>query len=132
MKSDLTLAVVDDDLIYHRVVKRLLQTCNFEGQLIFYKNGLEAYEALSQTNSEAGLPHIILLDINMPVWDGWDFLNEYQQLKLPLEPAIYVVSSTVNPDEISRAVRYPGVRGFVEKPLDAGKISRIISETVPG
>lgn len=128
MNTELNLAVIDDDLIYHRVVKRLLQTCNYSGKLFTYKNGREAYEAFSQNsgNPEA-LPHIILLDINMPVWDGWDFLNEYKKLSLSHKPVIYVVSSTTNPDEIKRATTYSCVRDFVEKPLNAGKIMEMIA-----
>ena len=70
------------------------------------------------------LPDYILLDINMPIMNGWEFLDEYKRLNI--DPAgkskIFIISSSVFSNDINKARSYPLVKDFISKPLNVDKI----------
>jgi CheY-like chemotaxis protein len=71
---------------------------------------------------------MILLDVNMPQMNGWDFLEEYE--KLPLQAIaktkVYIVSSSINNRDIEKSKTYKTVSGFISKPLDTEKMNEIL------
>lgn len=76
----------------------------------------------------AGIPSLILLDINMPGMNGWEFLEEYQ--KLPREAqqksAIFMLTTSSNPNDFERAKKEPALKGFVSKPLTEEMFDEIV------
>jgi CheY-like chemotaxis protein len=75
------------------------------------------------------LPDIIFVDLSMPVMDGWEFLDEYTQLQSKLSKSIelFIVSSSISPQEVERSKTYPAVLDFLIKPVAKGKIAEIMS-----
>lgn len=73
------------------------------------------------------LPDVIFLDLNMPVLDGWGFLEEYLLLepKMSKKIEIYIVSSSISPSELERSQRIPVVTDFLTKPLSRSKFVEI-------
>jgi CheY-like chemotaxis protein len=92
-------------------------------------NGKYAIEQLSdiQRKDPNKLPDYILLDINMPIMNGWEFLDEYKRLNLdPLgKSKIYIISSSVFSNDINKARSYPLVKDFISKPLNVEKIKEL-------
>ena len=80
-----------------------------------------------QKKDPANLPDYILLDINMPIMNGWEFLDEYTRLNLdPLgKSKIFIISSSVFSNDINRARSYPLVKSFISKPLSVEKIKEL-------
>jgi CheY-like chemotaxis protein len=118
-----TVCIVDDDPIYVFTTKQKLQVGNFCNNILIYNNGKEAFEALKALiENNNTLPDVILLDLNMPVWDGWDFLDEFQTIKANKKIAIYIVSSSDNPDDIARSKSYHIVNDFIIKPITIEKL----------
>lgn len=98
---------------------------SFSERIISYKNGREAIDDLSRRiRSGEAFPEIILLDINMPVMNGWEFLDALSQ-EATATFRLYVVSSSVNPEDIRRAESYPIVSGFISKPLPPEALDEI-------
>lgn len=120
MKKFNKVLLVEDDPITVMVCDRILKMNNFGDSIITKINGQEAMNYLHEliNNSEA-LPEIIFLDINMPVMNGWDFLNELKSLKSKISapPKVYMLSSTVDPEDSKRSKFYEEVIGFISKPL---------------
>lgn len=121
------LCIIDDDPIYLMLAKRLISIHQFSGLVLEYKNGNEAYLALKRLKDQnEKFPDIILLDINMPIWDGWDFLNEIIKLDFDNKTDIYIVSSSTGADDIQKSKRYPQIKKFLTKPLKIEDIQSIL------
>jgi len=129
MKKFNEVFVVDDDKIYHFILKKLLKKNKIEVNSHFFENGQEAIERL-MINSERGynLPDLILLDINMPVMDGWQFLEEFKKIKEKLNKntTIYMISSSNSYADLQRAKQFPEeVMDYFMKPVSFDDINRI-------
>ncbi|WP_306568091.1 response regulator [Flavobacterium lindanitolerans] len=129
MKKFNDVFVVDDDKVYHFILKNLLKRNNIEVNSRFFENGHDAIEGLKE-NSKNGttLPDLILLDINMPVMDGWQFLEEFRKIKgtLNKETVIYMVSSSNSPLDLNKAKDFPNeIQDYFLKPVCLEDICRI-------
>ncbi|MGL2966405.1 response regulator [Flavobacterium sp. XGLA_31] len=123
--------VVDDDKIFHFIIKKLLASSNIDVTPAFFENGLQAIEGIKNKlqNGETP-PDLILLDINMPVLDGWQFLEEFKILKeqIQKEIAIYIISSSDNTVDIDRAKDFEEeVTDYYLKPVTVEAIRSIFS-----
>lgn len=111
--------LIEDNLIDQLVIKQLLKKMLdvTETEVNITNNGVEALQWLSTHQDMKQL--IILLDIQMPVMNGFDFLNAYDKLNDELKKVIqiYVLSSTLDQDEIKKINENNYVRGFLNKPL---------------
>lgn len=110
--------LIEDNLIDQLVIKQLLKKFLDVTEVNITNNGLEALQWLSNhENLQQSL--IILLDIQMPVMNGFEFLNAYDKLssEFKKEVQIYVLSSTLDPDEIEQINKNNYVTAFLNKPL---------------
>jgi CheY-like chemotaxis protein len=123
------VAVIDDDSVYQFTASRTLQATQLTNKVLQFHNGSEALLFLRNgANGAQPLPDIIFLDINMPITDGWAFLEEFHELKsrLSKEIKIYMVSSSIDPRDRSRAHAYPEVTDYMEKPISMSKFSELL------
>lgn len=115
--------IIDDDPIHIFVTTDEIDKTDLFDTVISYKNGKEAFEALSEVHrNKERLPDLILLDLNMPIWDGWDFLDEFTQLKLDDKIVILIITSSNDPADIRRSKEYERVQNLVIKPITADKL----------
>ena len=115
--------IIDDDPVFIFGLKFLLNMENFAQQIKTFPNGEEAIAELQKTKK---LPEIIFLDLNMPVMDGWEFLDWFvlQEKLAPI--AIYVTSSSIDPRDLDRVKKYGSkIRGYLYKPLHKEQIDNI-------
>ena len=121
MKKKIEIAcIIDDDDIYVYGVKKLIQLKQLCENLMVFGNGHEALNYLKPIiNTPSLLPDIILLDINMPVMDGWEFVEEFTKLHSNPEKkvTIYMISSSVNPRDIERSKGISGISKYMIKPI---------------
>lgn len=120
MKSIQSLLLVDDDSFYQFATRSIIQQTALVSQVKIFSNGLDAINFLKAIRHKPKeLPQVILLDIFMPVMDGWEFLEEYKALQLkPEKPiVIYMVSSSIDPRDIERVRTIPSVSGYIIKPI---------------
>jgi CheY-like chemotaxis protein len=123
------VCLIDDDSIYVMLAKRLISLNNLSNTVSEYADGREAFQALQKlhANGEA-LPDVIFLDVNMPIWDGWDFLDEFGKLDLALFPEIYIVTSSSHSLDLEKAASYSIVRRSLNKPLELDDLVSILRE----
>ena len=120
-----SILLVDDDeaanFLHTMIIKQLDCTEN----IITKENGVEALEYLTSTiDGIYPQPDLILLDINMPIMDGWEFLEEYEKLKDDqlAKSVIVMLTTSLNPDDRKKAEVIPDISGFISKPLSRIKL----------
>ena len=124
---------IDDDQITLMLCEMIIKKAAFAEEIITSNNGREGLTWFSnffknkKTGSNEVPPQIIFLDLNMPIINGWDFLEDYLMKyadRLP-ETKIVILSSTVNPEDFSRANRYEIVIDFINKPLTIEELDEL-------
>lgn len=124
------ILLVDDDDVTNFLSKELLRL-NLPNIITYTtQNGQEALHFLAEQSSNT-LPDVILLDINMPVMDGWDFLYVFETLRLQNEDLekiiVFMFTSSVYHEDINKAKSFSSVKNIYSKPLDEKNISEIIN-----
>lgn len=120
-----TIWVVDDDPIYQIIVNKIIKKSELFLSVSSFKNGKYAIDALKKIlEKEETLPNIILLDINMPIMDGWEFMDEMNTLKSQIkEPIqIYIVSSSIASEDKNKAKNYPEIIAYLSKPINSNDL----------
>ncbi len=126
MKKKLdSILLIDDDEMVNYLNKFVIKHANLTEKIVTSLNGKEALEFLSNTeklesNGDTKVhPLLIFLDINMPVMDGWEFMEAYQKMDLSQKDKIIIVmlTTSANPDDRSRAKIFPEINEFRNKPL---------------
>jgi len=113
------------------LTKKTIESAHVNTNIKVFGNGKDAIDYLERSIPHTELlPELILLDLSMPIMDGWGFLEEYIQLRpsLPKPIAIYIVSSSISPHDMRRAKDISAVTDFVIKPITKEKFSEIISQ----
>jgi len=122
---DLILCV-DDDPITLMLCKMVIAKSSFASEIITAQNGEEAlnyFDDLKLNNLGAEIkkyPSLVFLDLNMPVMDGWEFLDHFSKEEYTSafkNTKIIVLSSTIDPNDIEKSKTYPMVLDFLSKPI---------------
>ena len=120
--------VIDDDEIFLYWTTKIMQEINFCGETLIYRNGQEALNGLTaMVKKEGKLPQILLLDINMPLMDGWGFLKQFEHLikKVETKVLIYIVTSSVDLADLIKAKEFSIVHNYILKPLSVDNLMEI-------
>jgi len=125
------ILLVDDDYTTNFLNTRLLKHLDPTVQVLTALNGQEALDMLG-THCQPpgpGCPALIFLDINMPVMDGFGFLEAYQHLPQGQRPGTVVVmlTTSVNPHDLARLERLP-IAGLLPKPLTESKVAQVLAD----
>lgn len=124
-----SVCVVDDDTIYQFTTARMIQLVDESVRVMSFGDGEQAIRHIhAHLDNAEMLPDMILLDINMPLMDGWEFLKAYDQIKDRLGKAIkiYVVSSSIDERDVSRARSINHVVDYVEKPVTTDRLRELL------
>ena len=124
------LFIVDDDKLFSMILKKSLVKAGFMDDLATFTNGLDAINYIKEHSAEeTKLPNTILLDINMPIMDGWQFLDEFEKLCLALPKGIriFILSSSIFPADIEKSKQYESVSEYLVKPVAKEKLEEIVS-----
>nr|WP_315145635.1 response regulator [uncultured Flavobacterium sp.] len=121
MKMLETILFIDDDLITLMLCKMVISKASFSKEIATAKNGEEAlkyFDTLKTTNS-INKPQLIFLDLNMPVMNGWEFLDSFntEEYAAFQKTKIVILSSTIDPADLERSKKYPMVIDFLSKPI---------------
>lgn len=114
-----------DDNFLHQLIIEESGLCN---HVRVVENGIKALSYLRQQDTDYIRPDVILLDINMPGMNGFEFLQEYESLSLDLRAhvVLMMLTTSLNPDDETRAHRFANVRGYRNKPLTRDMLENIV------
>lgn len=122
---------VDDDPITLLLTKMVIDKTAFAKEIITAKSGDEAmsyFESLIVFNTQS-YPKVILLDLNMPVMGGWEFLDNFTKKDLPVvfkNTKVFILSSSIDPLDIEKSKTYPIVIDFISKPITKEKLEKLM------
>jgi CheY-like chemotaxis protein len=121
MKKKLNcILLIDDDKATNFINERVIKKLDCTKRIVTVYNGAEALEFLSiEENGNLLQPDLIFLDINMPVMDGWEFLEHYRKLheNKKAKVVLLMLTTSLNPDDVKKANKIQEVKGFKNKPL---------------
>ena len=124
-----TVAIIDDDDIYQFATKKFIKATNLIESIYTFFDGEEAIDYFKlHKHDNTKLPDIIFLDLNMPIIDGWQFLEDYSLFKdeIKKEIIIYIVTSSINPDDLIKARSIRGISDYLVKPMTTKKFLEIL------
>jgi len=132
MKNVQLCCIIDDDPIFIYGTKRIMKEVNFAESILVYNNGQDALDGLMEKcKAKEPLPDVIFLDLNMPIMNGWEFLDEFKDCRSETSKKIiiYIISSSVDPRDLERVQNYQQVDTYILKPITPEDLAKIIGAT---
>ena len=124
MKNKITY-VIDDDKLSIKLMSMLIAKNNFCEEITSFHNPQNALDELKNNAKDPSkLPDVILLDLNMPVLDGWQFLDEFILVEFTKKIIVFIVSSSIDPSDLEMAKNYPIIKDYIIKPLSSEKLKQ--------
>lgn len=125
------ILIIDDHLIDVFITSKIIDSIHFAKKVLEYNSPFMALDYLRKNETEPEwIPDLIMLDINMPLVDGFRFMKEFDGLgeNVKKKTRVVFLSSSLNPSEIERAEKNPYVLKFITKPLTADKLKQLVSK----
>ncbi|MGB6038180.1 MAG: response regulator [Cryomorphaceae bacterium] len=123
--------LVDDDPIFQFGVERIVRSMSQLIELKVFNHGVAVLDFFDQAKDEE-LPDIMLLDLNMPIMNGWQVIQKMTEQnihKIASPMRIYICSSSVNPADIQKVKRLNTVTDYIIKPISKAELEKLL-ETV--
>ena len=123
-----SILLIDDNAADNRYNQIILEEMNIVDKIEVAENGLEALKMLE--NSDHPQPELILLDINMPKMNGWEFLEAYKKLdrEEKNKKIVMILTTSMNPEDKNKADQSLGVSEFNIKPLTPEMLKNILEK----
>lgn len=128
------LLCIDDDETTLLLIRVVVQKALFAKEVITYTSGSEAlnyYHNLSNVNNSkiVDAPQLVFLDLNMPLMNGWEFLDEFIETYYAnfSQTKVVVLSSSANPADKEKVKKYPMIIGYISKPLTTDLLKKLVN-----
>lgn len=124
LQMKLNVLITDDDdsvLFLHEII---VKESNFSDVPVTFLNGKETLEYL-HGNADSGEAYLILLDLNMPVMNGWEFLEALNEHNFSIPIYVVIVTSSIDAADREKADTFPHVIDYAEKPISKNVIERL-------
>ncbi len=126
--NKINLLVIDDDDINIFIIKKIVEKADLNINMVSKGNDQQAIAYIKDliANQEQ-FPNLMLIDINMPIMNGWEFIEAYQMLNVQQNVDMYILSSSVYENDIEKTKSYPLVKGFISKPLSIDRLKELVN-----
>jgi CheY-like chemotaxis protein len=123
------ILLVDDDSTTNFLNQLLLEDLQASQEVLLASNGWEALQLIQQLGVQDKCPQLILLDINMPEMDGFEFLEAYQALEFKQKQSVVIVvlTTSMNNKDIERMQHLP-IKAYLNKPLTEEKVKDLMQQ----
>ena len=128
------IILVDDDEVTNYVHESVIEDAGVTKDVLVAEDGQRALNLLQELEAkQAPSPNLIFLDINMPVMNGFEFLDAYQQMKGQFKQPVIIVmlTSSLNTQDVARA-QAAGATDFLDKPLTTDKLNNVLGKYFDG
>ena len=131
MGQQVRIGIIDDDAIAVFGLRKALMAIGQTSELSIYENGQDAIEAFDAAlKSQQPLPSILFVDLNMPVMDGWDFLDDFSKSVSNRNdwPEIYIMTSSLDVNDLEKAKIYGLEAHYLIKPVSTEDVGKIFEQ----
>lgn len=128
MTKNRHVCLIEDDEVQKFLIEKHLGLTGIV-DISVYRNGKEAFDSLLDVMSRGiQFPDLILLDLNMPIWSGWDFLDEFDKLIDLRLMNIYILTSSLSQEDLRKATHYGLGENYLLKPIQVDQLRKIIDK----
>ncbi len=122
------LLLIDDDELNNYIVNCILEDTKLANNFNFKTDGENALQYLYKCQATQQFPDLILVDLKMPIMDGFEFIEQYEKRFLQASPQtqLIVVTSSIREIEKQKALNFKSVKNFINKPLNEEKLKYVI------
>lgn len=121
--------IVEDDEFAAFMIQHLVKSLDVFEKVTILENGKVAYdEIIARIEQKRSLPEYILLDLNMPIWDGWQFYDAFCKHPEHHNTTIYIVTSSIDQEDFERAKANGLENRFLNKPLKLETLKKIFNQ----
>jgi len=119
--------IVDDSKLDRFIATSAIERNEFAEEIVSFGSGIDALEYLHSLKNPSLCPEVIFLDINMPVMNGFEFLNDYMKLPPSIQKrsSIIMISSSESSDDFRKIKAYPCIEMFFSKPFSPSILTTI-------
>lgn len=127
MKKFNEVILVEDDMIQVFLTSKFIDRTEIVNKVTTFENGKTAYEAMKlRSDNGEPFPDIIFLDLNMPIWDGWDFYEAFIQLHASKGVTTYKLTSSLSENDYQKAKELGLGERYISKPLSFQKLKDLL------
>jgi len=121
--------VIDDSKLDCFIAEKIIKNTGKAASIISFQLAQEALDVIAKNPVEENAHTIILVDIQMPVMNGFEFVEAFEMLPSTITRnyTIYVITSSINENDVKRVHNYPSVKQFLNKPLTTNSLSILLS-----
>lgn len=123
--------LIDDNEIDNLINQKMIEAANLTEHIYIHTGGRSAIEFLKNmekihSDINRVLPQVVFLDIDMPLMDGFQFLDEFDKLseKTKAECSIVMLTSSINPQDVDKSKKYDYVKRYINKPLSQENLEK--------
>ena len=123
--------IIDDSQLDCFIAEKIIQNTGTFSSVKSYMDATEAYEVIKKSDAgERDTATIIVLDIQMPVMNGFQFVEAFEQLPEEIRSnyTIFLFSSSINENDKNRLENYPSIRRFYSKPISKDTVAQMIGK----
>ncbi len=117
--------IIDDEPINTFIVKQMAMKVSMAKDYVVFNDSESALNTLLEMN-EDDFPELILVDINMPVCDGWDIVTQLEEKRSHLRPFIIFLTSSIAHEDRVRAKKYPSIQSYLVKPISSNDLLTVL------
>lgn len=127
MKKFNVVCIIEDNPASVFWIRELMEEVDFTNKILVYNDGKSAIDQLTDiVIDKTQAPDLIFLDLNMPVMDGWEFLEEFIKITPSKKILIYILTSSVDPEDTIKAKKYEAISGYIVKPITEDDLKKIL------
>jgi CheY-like chemotaxis protein len=127
MRKIKRVLLIDDDYITNSIHEALIRRYNLADHVEIYDDSTEALSFLQKLNEQdSKTPELILLDIQMPKMNGFEFLDEFEKMPVSKKIVVFLLTTSFHPADMQRARKY-NLYGYINKPLNQEKLISMFS-----
>ena len=125
----LKILIIDDDPISIFLTKKVIEKADIKADVLPYDNAASALSFLKKLNDINKIPDIIFLDLNMPIMNGWEFIEHFSKLddEIKTKVTLFILSASDNHNDIAKAANYPFIKKYISKPIAINQIKYLLS-----